>query len=81
MKLATGNEHRKRLTSGARTKTHNKMQKQIFHCTSNKIHTNHGGHLPPSFDLLERKSSSWLTLSKLRNVKMKLEKWQGVPSL
>jgi hypothetical protein len=30
MKLATGNEHRKRLTSGARTKTHNKMQNKFF---------------------------------------------------
>jgi hypothetical protein len=35
----------------------------------------------PSFDLLERKSSYRLTLSKLRNVKMKLEKWQGVTSI
>jgi hypothetical protein len=27
---------------------HNKMQKQIFHCTSNKIYTNHGTICPLS---------------------------------
>jgi hypothetical protein len=27
---------------------HNKMWKQNFHCTSNKIHMNHGTTCPPS---------------------------------
>jgi hypothetical protein len=34
--------------SDARMRSTQQMHKQVFHCTKDKIHTNHGGHRPPS---------------------------------